>query len=146
MKALEICGYFGRLLFIALAHYKTAYTLFIQFLPKTPQKRIAVMCGCGSPMVRENQLRKQGWLCTSCSACPSAATIANLFGKSHFHPSGHYRAVAARQQNTAWNNSLQMPGTGSFREKNESHSLSQWHKPLIQQSQLDRELQGQEGT
>lgn len=56
------------------------------------------------------------------------------------------RAVAARQWNTTRSNSLQMPGTGSFKGKNESHSLFQWHRPLIPQSHLGWELQGQEGT
>lgn len=50
------------------------------------------------------------------------------------------RAVAARQRNTTRSNSLQMPGTGSFKGKNESHSLFQWHRPLIPQSHLGWEL------
>lgn len=145
MKAFEVCGYFGRLLFIALVRYKTIYTLFIQFLPKHHRNEllwcVAVVAQWPDKISWESRAGR-----APAAARPSPATITNLFGKSHFHQPGHYRAVAARQQNTAWNNSLQMPGTGSFREKNESHSLFQWHKPLIQQSRLDRELRGQEGT
>lgn len=34
-----------------------------------------------------------------------------------FHQTGHYRALAARQQKAHWNNSLQMAGTGSFKKR-----------------------------